>query len=53
MFLKALFLSDIASGDGTELTAAAWNEEPAFTDIRADSWPRYGKPSRNSWLMWR
>jgi hypothetical protein len=53
IFLKALFLSDIVLGDGTEIMAAAWNGEPAFTNNRADSWPRYGKPNRNSSIIWQ
>jgi hypothetical protein len=53
IFLKALFVSDLASGDGLEFTDAAWNGEPPNYDVRADSWPKYSRPNRNSWKIWQ
>lgn len=52
LYLRALFLSDIVSGDGTEIAETAWigTRDEYF---RATSWPFCPKPSPSKWCIWR
>jgi hypothetical protein len=52
MYLRALFLSDLVSGDGLMILDSAWNGDRT-EDFRASSWPNYGKPPRSAWDIWR
>jgi hypothetical protein len=53
MYLRALFLSDIVTGDGLSITDPAWNGEPYVTPHKELSWPMYGKPPKSYWDIWR
>ncbi len=53
MFLRALFLSDIVTGDGEYLLESAWQGEPYITLYKSWSWPSYGKPPKSHWEIWR
>jgi hypothetical protein len=53
MFLRALFLSDIVTGNGEYLLESAWQGEPYITLFKSRSWPSYGKPPKSHWEIWR
>jgi len=53
MYLRALFVSDIASGDGNFILDQFWNGIPYITPHKKKSWPHYGKPPRKSWDTWK
>jgi hypothetical protein len=53
MFLRALYLSDITSGDGTQILEEAWQGEPYIPPYKSRSWPSYGKPPKTYWEIWR
>jgi hypothetical protein len=52
IYLGALYLSDITSGDGLEISEAALIGIRDVT-FRADSWPFCPKPSPHKWIIWR
>jgi len=52
IYLRALYLSDITSGDGLEISEAALLGIRDGT-FRADSWPFCPKPSPHKWIIWR
>jgi hypothetical protein len=52
IYLRALFLSDIITGDGLEISEDAWlgrREE----ELRSKSWPFCPKPAPSKWLIWQ
>jgi hypothetical protein len=53
IFLRAFFLSDIATGGGDYILESAWQGDPYITPHKIKSWPSYGKPSKSSWEIWR
>lgn len=53
MYLRALFLSDIVTGDGLSITVPAWNGEPYVTPHKELSWSVYSKPPKSYWDIWR
>jgi hypothetical protein len=53
MYLRAIFLSDIVTGDGEYILDSAWNGAPYVTPHKLQSWPHYGKPPKSSWDIWR
>jgi len=52
LYLKALFLSDIVTGDGCKISEDAWSGA-CDDSFRASSWPRWPKPSRSKWKVWQ
>ena len=52
IYLRALILSDLATGDGTIISQEAWigNYNGEF---RFNAWPHYGRPSSVRWVIWR
>jgi len=51
MFLKAIFLSDICTGDGMAIDPQYWNGR---TKCNSDfSWPRTEKPPIANWTLWK
>jgi hypothetical protein len=53
LFLKAWFISDIATGDRRLITEEAWTGQHVNTSSKAQSWPYHPKPSRATWLTWQ
>jgi hypothetical protein len=53
MYLRALFLLDIVTGDGLSITVPAWNGEPYVTPHKELSWSVYSKPPKSYWDIWR
>jgi hypothetical protein len=53
MFLRALYLSDITTGDGTSISEDAWNGRLCFSKYKLRSWTHYGKPPQSCWEIWR
>ena len=53
MFLRAIFLSDIVTGDGVCISEDAWNGNLFLTPHKRRAWPQYGKPPRSCWETWR
>ena len=51
LYLRALYLSDIVTGDGLEI---AENARLGVRDdyYRANSWPHWPKPSNAKWKVW-
>jgi hypothetical protein len=52
-FLKAWFVSDIATGDGLLLKEEAWTGQNVDPSSKAQSWPQLPKPPRSSWITWQ
>jgi hypothetical protein len=53
LFLKALFLSDIVNGSGTEILAAAWNGERIICSQKSENWPNQSRPPPSAWAIWK
>jgi hypothetical protein len=53
LFLKALFLSDIVNGSGTEILPAAWNGERIICPQRSGNWPNQSRPPPSAWAIWK
>lgn len=53
LFLHALYLSNITTGDGLFIAEDACNGHHNLSINRVDSWPRLGRPSRSDWVIWR
>jgi hypothetical protein len=53
MYLQALYLSEIITGDGMYVAESAWNDTPYIPPYKLKSWPHYGKPAWSSWEKWR
>jgi len=53
IYLRALYLSNIITGDGMYVDESAWNGTPYIPPHKLKSWPHYGKPDRSSWEKWR
>ena len=53
MYLRALYLSNIITGDGMYVDESAWNGTPYIPPHKLKSWSHYGKPDRSSWKKWR
>jgi len=53
MYLKALYVSDITSGDGNYINDTAWEGVPDDYPERKKSWPTQGKPLRQEWTTCR
>jgi hypothetical protein len=53
LFLKALFLSDIVNGSGTEILPAAWNGERIICPQRSENWPNQSRPPPSAWAIWK
>jgi len=53
MFLKAIFLSDLVTGDRRDISEEAWNGHQLLPGTRDTSWPIYGKPPHTSWRIWQ
>jgi len=51
LYLRALYLSDIVTGDGLEIAENAWS---GVRDVyfRANSWPHWPKPFNAKWKVW-
>ena len=53
LFLHALIVSDIMTGDRTAISNSAWEgTEPCKTTTQYN-WPAQGIPSDNNWTLWR
>jgi hypothetical protein len=52
IYLRALFLSVLATGDGTMISQEAWTGN-YVGEFRFNSWPHYGRPSPARWVIWR
>jgi len=53
MYLRAIFLSDIVTGDGISISDGSWNGDPYIPPYKLQSWPHSGKPPRKLWDIWR
>jgi hypothetical protein len=53
MHLHAIFLSDITTGDGTDILESAWNGTPIHFPSKSRSWPFYGRPPCSYWDVWQ
>ena len=53
VFLKAIFLSDITTGDGIFITRSAYDghHHQSFSDTY--EWPTQGKPGEMDWFEWK
>lgn len=52
IYLRALYLSDISTGDGVFIKDSEWDGY-RDTEFWSKSWPHYGRPNRSSWEIWR
>jgi hypothetical protein len=54
LFLKAYYISDIATASGNTLSYHVWVGEPRqFGKTSRFNWPTQGRPSTTSWDIWR
>ena len=54
MYLKVFTLADITNSSGTKLRNDAWNGRQYHTSRDTEfQWPTWGRPSLQSWAMWR
>ena len=53
VFLQAVTLSDIATGDGHAISGAAWNGMQDPYRPQYFHWPRQGRPSTRDWGLWQ
>ncbi len=51
LYLRVLFLSDIAHGDGKHMISNGFNGIKPFDSSLI--WPQQGKPSENNWRTWK
>lgn len=52
MFLRVIYLSDLATGDGTSLPVSVFHQRTPL-DIHSDvSWPPQVAPNAHSWRLW-
>ena len=52
LYLQALTLADIVSGDGCSILEDAWKGAPAVFHPSYYSWPRQEKPLAMDWVAW-
>jgi hypothetical protein len=52
LYLRALYLSDMVTGDSLQLLDSAWNGV-RDEDFRVSTWPNFGKNLRRMWDTWR
>ena len=50
IYLQVTTLSDIATGDGSQLNPSVFEQTPFFRDHY--NWPRQGKPPPKDWNVW-
>jgi hypothetical protein len=53
IFLTALFLSDLVTGDGRDISEDAWYGHHPLPGDRHTSWPSYARPTNSSWRIWQ
>jgi hypothetical protein len=53
IFLRAYYVSDIATASGTKLSHHAWEGTLRLEKISRCIWPNQGAPSKQAWEIWR
>ena len=53
MYLQAMTLSDITTGDGNYISDEAWNGNLDPSRISQYSWPVTGDPYHEDWSLWK
>ena len=53
LFLKAISLSDITTGDGSLITNEAWKGHQLTSQSRSYTWPKWNRPNSYHWNIWR
>lgn len=53
IFLQSFSLADITTGDGKEISKAAWDGKAVSPYRKNIHWPRWGKPTPSEWSQWK
>jgi hypothetical protein len=53
LYLQVMFLSEICTGDGLELTHEAWSGQRLDVPQKIASWPKQNKPLTREWQTWQ
>ena len=53
LYLKVMTVSDITTSCGQYITAAAWHGRQSQTGRNTEEWPKWGRPTLQSWSLWR
>jgi hypothetical protein len=54
LYLKAYYISDLATASGKRLSKHTWQGQPRFEGRTSTcSWPTQARPSNSAWIIWR
>jgi hypothetical protein len=54
LYLKAYYISDLATASGKRLSKHTWQGQPRFEGRTSTcSWPTQARPSDSAWIIWR
>jgi hypothetical protein len=54
IYLNAYYVSDLATASGRRLSEHAWEGIPRQTESTNEFiWPKQGKPTKSSWIIWK